>query len=144
MSIKGVFLNQVLEDLKTISELEGRVHLGQEIVLDLDKIKMPCAFIFTEESVKVPRNRIQELQFDLIIHIWISRKGGISIEEQSNDLDAKVERALLSGACLGECNKLIPDRSETFYVDDAFTGMLQSVFKVVILHEWGNPFNRAT
>ena len=140
-SVKTLFMDAVKADLETISAIK-KVKRGAAIPIDRDTAVFPFAAFSTDMVGKKPRNRVQELEFDLVIGVTLLETGGKIVEELADDLDAAIETKMLkTGTVLEYASKIIPVSSDVLYPDDLETGLLVAIYRITLLHEYGDATN---
>ena len=140
-SVKILIMEAVKEALTPLVSQTPKQ--GQGIPLDQDTARYPWICFFDELESKRANNRISQKTFDLVIQAWV--KANLltnSVDEQLDAIDAKIEQTIMNDPnIMARCLKIEPKSSEKFYVDDGETGILQSIFEVVYVHKWKDPYD---
>ena len=137
--VKTLFMEAVEVDLIAITTIK-EVKRGQDIPIDFDTVACPFAAFFTEVVSKTPANRVQTDEFNLIIHALV-RSGTETTEDQCDALDAAIETMLLrDGTALRMVKGITPVSSDVFYPNDT-DAILQAVYRIELVHEYGDATN---
>ena len=137
--VKTYLMSAIKTALEAITEI-AQVKHGQGIPIDQDTAVYPWCCFFDEPESKVQRNRAALKSFDLVVQVWV-KKGTVSIDEQMDIIDAKIEAALLNDTdILYYGRSITPTGSDKMVVDDQETGILQAVYQVDYMHAWKNPY----
>lgn len=143
-SVKTIFMDAVKVDLDAITAIK-QVKRGPVIPIDRDIAVFPCAGFTTSGITLTDKNRVQLMEFDLVIGVTVLEEVGKTVEEIADDLDAAIETKLLKdGTSLAYSNKIRHSTSDVQYpTDDLDLGVLYAIYRVQIYHEYGDSTNPA-
>lgn len=144
--VKTLLMDAVEIAIKALSYVPNveQVKRGQGIPIDQDIAVYPWTCFFDEPETKREKNRVTLKTFELIIQVWVKKKGTVAIDEQMDIIDADLEVKLLNDMGVANCCvRIEAKRSEKFNVDDNVTGILEAIYELTYAHKWKDPYDPA-